>query len=246
MPLTIDIISRCNLRCEYCYQRARGVLSLDDVKSFVELYGYKKVEIGGGEPFLHPQLFDILAYLKERDKEINLATNATVIPERFFYVEQEIPYLKDNLVISVHLPAGDRETYKGITKFDLFDKCLQNLQILKAEGFNVIINTPIYRKNFDSLEKIVRIGKELDVPTRFNLVFPVNGRMLELLSMDEIKRTFQQLKTMYERVIVPNLTSGCPLIEKFYNLNRQPTCIADYNGKIYISPDKKTKKCEFL
>ena len=86
-----DIVDRCNLNCAGCSHYApladkNSDITLDnytkDLKRISELFPYRFIyRIMGGEPFLHPQLKDIIditrKYLPEA--EIELVTNGTLL-----------------------------------------------------------------------------------------------------------------------------------------------------------------------
>ena len=93
----IDICSRCNFRCNFCFQSdpqamkekgyKYGSMTLDlfrkiteDLKQFPRKM--RKVKIGlHGEPTLHPQLPDMIRYMKEQEvtEVIELFTNGSLL-----------------------------------------------------------------------------------------------------------------------------------------------------------------------
>jgi organic radical activating enzyme len=79
--VTWNINTACNYRCSYCTQRF-----LDDRKrwlkdgpaflaAFARLSGVWEVKISGGEPFLHPNLQEIVAGLREAGHLVSVVTN---------------------------------------------------------------------------------------------------------------------------------------------------------------------------
>lgn len=80
----IDIIRGCNIVCENCYNTsARQLKSVDDVKKELDLLQslrkLESVSIIGGEPLLHPNLFEILAVIHERKISIEILTNGLLL-----------------------------------------------------------------------------------------------------------------------------------------------------------------------
>ena len=86
--VTWNINTTCNYRCSYCTQRF-----LDDrkrwlrdgpafLKSFARLDGRWEVKLSGGEPFLHPNLLEIVEGLRELGHRVSVVTNFSATRER--------------------------------------------------------------------------------------------------------------------------------------------------------------------
>lgn len=90
--LELFITTNCNLKCRYCSNlvpslEKRRNFDAAEIKSTVDTLLSKidclyRLKIHGGEVFLHPQLCEIIDYLKgqRKIKSIRLTTNGTVIP----------------------------------------------------------------------------------------------------------------------------------------------------------------------
>ena len=86
--LAWEITRRCNLRCVHCRSSSECEVAnhpdvtLDTAKQFIDsLDGFAKptIVLTGGEPLLHPHVFDIAKYGKSKDFRICLATNGLLI-----------------------------------------------------------------------------------------------------------------------------------------------------------------------
>ena len=96
----IQITEKCNLKCRHCYVNNRSIetavsfMSADVlnkiIKECVEL-GVFVITLTGGEPFMHPNLWDIIKKIKEYGILVNVQTNGTLINER------NIIKIKDNI-----------------------------------------------------------------------------------------------------------------------------------------------------
>lgn len=86
--VTWNINTTCNYRCSYCTQRF-----LDDrkrwlrdgpafLRGFGALDGRWEVKISGGEPFLHPNLFEIVKGLRALGHAISVVTNFSASREK--------------------------------------------------------------------------------------------------------------------------------------------------------------------
>jgi len=71
----------CNYRCSYCTQRFmddRGRWASDlprFLEAFARLPGLWEIKLSGGEPFVHPQLVELVASLSRMGIRISLVTN---------------------------------------------------------------------------------------------------------------------------------------------------------------------------
>jgi organic radical activating enzyme len=102
------VTEKCNLACSFCnmfiphYElpKHRDIqIILSDIDSYFNLVDYVSIfHLVGGEPFLHPNIKDIIEYILEKysdkiDKFI-ITTNGTVLPR-----EEILEVLKNNNVI---------------------------------------------------------------------------------------------------------------------------------------------------
>jgi len=122
--IQIDITNDCNNNCIGCWCNSpllgdrrlspevkSQTLPLDIVKSFLDeitKMGAKEVYYaGGGEPFMHPQIMDILEYTKRKGLICYINTNFTLIDKN--KAKRLVNLGVDHLTVSVW--AGTAETY---------------------------------------------------------------------------------------------------------------------------------------
>lgn len=84
--LYLSIINSCNLRCQGCWvdvESPRNMIELDELNRLVNdarEHGNSFFGVLGGEPFLHPGLFDFLA--QHPDCYFQIFTNGQMITEK--------------------------------------------------------------------------------------------------------------------------------------------------------------------
>lgn len=95
----ISITSYCTLSCEYCNMQMRKFYSkeffqIEAIKREVDIYfqwvdDVQYLGVLGGEPFLHPQLCEILRYIaanyRKRIRTLEVLTNGTCMPTEEFW-----------------------------------------------------------------------------------------------------------------------------------------------------------------
>lgn len=83
----IEIINRCNLSCSFCptSDRPARMMSVDEfakIAAQVTPFTYYICLHVKGEPLMHPWLGDILAIAHQNGLNVNLTTNAVLLPEK--------------------------------------------------------------------------------------------------------------------------------------------------------------------
>lgn len=145
MKATIDITSKCNLRCKHCYNSEKyfkhKINELSDGE-LIELInelgkdGCDEINLLGGEPLLRNNILDILRTAHKYNIFISLTTNGTLINrDKYETIFKE--NLVDNLIFSLDGPnaiINDEVRGKGV-----FDRLMDNLDCIN-----------LWRKNYSS------------------------------------------------------------------------------------------------
>lgn len=71
--LCFEVIQTCSNKCKFCSsnssQDKTTIITLEQfkrtVKHFINQGGIEEISISGGEPFLHPDLFEMVGFCKE-------------------------------------------------------------------------------------------------------------------------------------------------------------------------------------
>jgi MoaA/NifB/PqqE/SkfB family radical SAM enzyme len=119
--LFVEITNACNFKCTWCpdeiMDRRRGFMKKQRVFRLVDEIAQKRSWLGPlfpvklhqmGEPMLHPDLPEIVAYAEERGVPVELNTNCGLITEE--RVEALYRAGLTNLILSYQTP--DRETFR--------------------------------------------------------------------------------------------------------------------------------------
>ncbi len=84
----LDVMRGCNISCRGCYNgRASGIKSPEQVKQELELMLSMRqlhtITLSGGEPALHPDIFEIIRYVRSRNLRVGMLTNGVLIDSEF-------------------------------------------------------------------------------------------------------------------------------------------------------------------
>ncbi len=184
--ITLDITSRCNIKCIGCPYHSPYMsdlpsnnptlkdISFNFVKKLCsELKPTKTKNIvveGLGEPFMHPAILDIISIIKSNGFDLTILTNGTLLDENTI---MSLIDLRVN-TISISLWASSEEEYKQNyfrAPSDNLEKVIHVLKTfacLKAERrsqFPIIrVHNPITHYNYQSIGDMV----DLVVKTKAN------------------------------------------------------------------------------
>ena len=117
--LSLEITNRCNFKCVHCFIENRQStnshqhLSLDQIRRVLkQAYNMNvfKITITGGEPFLHPQIIEILEEIKKYNFICYVLSNGTLINENNISV---IKKCVNKMFLSNY--GFSKETYESVT-----------------------------------------------------------------------------------------------------------------------------------
>lgn len=162
----VEITEACNLRCPTCFANSDvGRFSpLDEVErmldTIVENEGYADVvQFSGGEPTIHPQLFEILEMAKKkRIKAMMINTNGVRIARDEEFVRQ-LSAFKGNFEVYLQFDGFRQSTYEELRGLDLRE--IKQRAIANLTKYEIPINLTATIKhgvNEDEIGEIVKFG----------------------------------------------------------------------------------------
>jgi len=173
--LSIEPTNICNLHCPECLTgsgkllRRRGKISYDDFKGIIDQV-YRELcyllLYFQGEPFLHPQFFDFVAYAKSKGVFVASSTNGHFLTEA--NIGEIIRSKLDFLIIS--LDGITRESYLKYRKGGDFEQVISGIKALVKAKKESKVNYPLielqfiaFQHNEHEIEQFKEFGRELGV-----------------------------------------------------------------------------------
>ena len=171
----VDPINICVLRCPLCptgrgtLKRPRGKMAFDHFKKLVDEiapYAYFLDLYNWGEPFLHPQIFDMIDYANSQNISTKISSN-------FNYFDVNMAKLAvvsglEELVIS--LDGADQETYETYRVGGSLDKVVVSIRsVVKQKELHhspfpiLTIRVLLNRHNEGQIPAIRRLGRQIGV-----------------------------------------------------------------------------------
>lgn len=203
------ITHRCNLRCSHCYQDDYSAFeSRDSLTEVLRQYnqlltacGYKGyLNITGGEPLTHPDLFWLLDEAKKLGITTAVLTNGTLIGRH------EAKKLKacgvDYVQVSID---GTEKAHDRIRGKGSFIQAVGGLRELIAQGIYTDVSFTAQRENKAELKKLARFCADIGVDKLWfdRVVIPLSDDKNKLsLTKDEFHKLSKQAARLNKKHMV--------------------------------------------
>lgn len=161
-PVVIwNLIRRCNLTCKHCYSISAdrdfpGELSITeicDVMDDLKDFGVPVLILSGGEPLLHPHIFEISSRAKRMGFYVGLSTNGTLINQDNIGQIADIDY--DYVGISID---GLRDTHDRFRrKTGAFDASMKAMRLCRDNGIKIGMRFTMTMDNYRELPALLSL-----------------------------------------------------------------------------------------
>ena len=210
--LHIDLTNWCNFDCIACWCRSpllgekampeeerKLILSYDIIKGVFddirEMGGLRQVKlVGGGEPFMHPDILKIVEYIKKIDRniEIDINTNFSLVNEKT--VDRMLELGVDSLTMSIW--AGSSSAYTAVhpnQKPQTFEKIKQVMRYMAGKKKELgsarprmVIHNVILNRNCQDVDTMLQFALDVGADDiQFVPIDTVKGRTEQLLPSPE-------------------------------------------------------------
>ena len=197
----IEITSRCNLKCRHCYgefpRSGDSEMTTTQVKELIlELYklGVFQIEIGGGEPSLRDDFFEILEYAsKFNDIDVLVVTNGILFNDDLLY---KISSLGKKIKFHISMDGYDPDSYSFLRNNKTgFYKALHTTKYMIENNIPVTWNVAVGKVTASYLPKIIDLAKEIGLKNIRLMILYDNGRS----SKNRLGFSFKEYQNFLER-----------------------------------------------
>ena len=250
--ISIEILQRCPNRCIYCSShsnpQATHIISFEIIKNIIDdakSLGCKTVCLSGGEPFLHPQILDIISYIAKQQLICYVYTSGIYMKDEVYsslpneYIEA-IRGMVDKVIFNVE--ADSSALYDQIMGTDVggFDMMKKSINDCVSSGLVVETHVVPMQVNFKHLKSIFEMCYQLGVSKVSILRLVLQGRALENLSLvklsgkdnREVTKLIKALNESYKgkvRIGLPYSDSYC----RIYCKAASDKINVRYDGNVY-------------
>lgn len=174
MPTTLEIepASICNLRCPMCktgvrdLRRPAGLMRLDDFRAIIRQVGWHTNRLllyGTGEPFIHPEIYEMIRVAREAKIAVSLCTNGDLVDgPRLAQAQPEEVYFA--------IDGADPETHAVYRRGSDLNRVIENIRHTLQERRRlgnvlpeVVMSVIVMKQNEHQLGALRRLAIELGV-----------------------------------------------------------------------------------
>ena len=247
--LTWEITYACNLQCVHCLSssgtRDPRELSTDQAKAVLDELRDLQVfyiNIGGGEPMIRKDFFEILEHAEANDIGVKFSTNGTYITAENARRLAAMNYLD----IQISLDGVDAVTNDAVRGKGSYATAIAAMNHLREANFGQFkISVVVTRHNVDQLDAFKALADSYGAQLRITRLRP-SGRGAD--TWDELHPTQQQQRQIYDWLMKhgENVLTG----DSFFHLNAfgeslpglnlcgagRVVCLIDPIGDVYACP----------
>lgn len=165
--LVLELTYRCPLACPWCsnlvdYERYGNELTTEEwmrvLREGREL-GALQLGFTGGEPMLRKDLEELVAEAHRLGYYTNLITSGIGLSE------SRLKALKHAGLnqIQLSIQSSDKALTDALVGARAFDLKLQVAKLIKAYGFPMVLNVPVFRQNIDLTADILAMAEDIGV-----------------------------------------------------------------------------------
>jgi len=206
-PVVIwNLIRRCNLTCKHCYTTSAdidfpGELSTPEIYTVMDDLKQFKVPVlilSGGEPLLHPDIFDISRHAKEMGFYLALSSNGTLITEQNIKPIAEINYQ----YVGVSLDGIGQTHDKFRQKQGSFADSVKGIGLCRDHGIKAGIRYTLTKDNVDDFPAMLQLMDDENIDKFYLSHLNYGGRGNKNRKSDaEFKMTRDVMDQLFEQCL---------------------------------------------
>jgi MoaA/NifB/PqqE/SkfB family radical SAM enzyme len=242
--LYLSIINSCNLRCQGCWvdveaeRQQIDLATLDRTLREAEQHGNSFFGILGGEPFMHPELLDVLA--AHPDCYFQVFTNGQFITDAVAQRLRRLGHVTPLISIEGRETVSDERRGKR----DVFRKTTRGLEACLKAGLLTGVATSVCQSNIDELldeqwlRELIARGVHYVWYHTYRPVGPKPNFQLALRP--------DQLVRVRRFVVEMRATVPLAIIDAYYDHQGQALCPMSTGVSHHISPRGDIEPCPII
>jgi MoaA/NifB/PqqE/SkfB family radical SAM enzyme len=242
--LYVSIINSCNLRCQGCWVDVAAPRNSIDLESMDRLitdaknHGNTFFGILGGEPFMHPELLDILE--SHPDCYFQVFTNGQFITEKVAARLRKI----GNVTVLISIEGREMVSDERRGKKDVLNKTLRGLDNALKHKILTGVATSVCQSNIDDLlteswlNELIKRGVHY---VWFHTYRPVGPEMNPQLGLSQ-----KQLVDVRRFIVDMRVKMPIGIIDAYYDDKGQALCPMSNGVSHHVSPKGDIEPCPII
>jgi len=155
----LEISSKCNLRCLYCYYFDNSAVDYANLPTeqwlqfFVELgsMAVMDVSLGGGEPFLRPDLIDLIEGIIQNKMRFSIISNGSLIDD---HIAEYIAGTHRCNYVQVSIDGASSEVHDSCRGRGSFVKAVRGIKTLQRHNVPVVARVTLHHHNVHDIANV--------------------------------------------------------------------------------------------
>ena len=239
-----NVTGRCNMKCVFCEWWKNDIPELPTKKALVAIdsvcnLGVPFFDLSGGEPLLRKDLIVLAKRVASHGCLVSMNTNGTLLNED---TVSKIADVFDTVVVSLDGPKDVHDKIRGVT--GTYDKAVEAIRLLKANGVRAGVNSVATPWNIDILPQFIEELRSLADFAQVQPMHPYPPSPENVPSEQQVSQLLDYLMNLKRSdpgfLVVPtNFLKG---FEQFFKGEAPKICHA---GELYvaINPEGKLLAC---
>ncbi len=228
--VNLAVTQNCNAKCSFCYVAKKEAYSpFEEIKAICDhlhTEGVLRVNLFGGEPFLHPNIREIIDYLHQLGFFISGVTNGLLLKESLL---QFIKGKVEVLGVSLH---GLGDSHEHLTRIPgSFRRVVAGITRASHLGIAVGINYTVTSQNFSEIRSTVEYLANEGVDLRF---IALNAFIADEANDPRLEPTMKQLNDTL--ATLAEIEETYPALNSKYAISFPLCWIEDRRHFKYVSP----------
>lgn len=242
--LYVSVINSCNLRCQGCWVDVESPRDMIDIETMDRLINDAKEQgnsffgILGGEPFLHPDLLEILG--RHPDGYFQVFTNGQFITDKVAASLREL----GNVTPLISIEGREMVSDERRGKKDVFNKTLRGLDSCLRHRLLTGVATSLCQTNIDELlteswlQELINRGVHY---VWYHTYRPVGPKMSTDLALRP-----EQLVRVRRFIVRMRAKMPIGIIDAYYNDQGEALCPMATGISHHISPRGEIEPCPII
>jgi radical SAM protein with 4Fe4S-binding SPASM domain len=258
--VSVELTPRCNQKCTYCYNAWRedngvqiGEPDFESIKNLLSLVmdqvRLHSLTMTGGEPFIRPDIHQIIDLVNQRGISVNIISNGGLITRE---TAEKLSRQKVNYV-QVTLAGADAQTHDFLCGKGTFEKVKKALENLRRSGVfgggSYLCTSHNFHQAGEVFELFVSLGVKQIAFNRFNpsgdprridmSLLPSRSQVLQALT-EANKKSGQHKLTVYNTMPIPPCVFD---YQEFPNIKFSQCSAGMTETQVALGPEGNVRLC---